>query len=139
MTDEEFLTAYEATTFPYQLWTHRAHVRLGFLFLKRAASFNVALDAIRGAIQAYNAVNREKVRRGYHETLTYAFLSLIAAAMRSAPDATGGDAESFIDANPELLDQTILGRYYSTEVLRDERSRIEFVLPDLQPLPSSDA
>ena len=135
MTDEEFLRAFEATTLPYEQWTHRAHVKVGFLYL-RGRSFSAALNLMRDAIQAYNAVNHEKVRRGYHETVTQAFLRLIAAAEPRDPRFI--DAESFCDANPELLDQSILGRYYSPEVLRTDRSRTEFVRPDLQPLPSEE-
>lgn len=135
MTDEEFLRAFEATTLPYGQWTHRAHVKVGFLYL-RGRSFSAALNVMRDAIQAYNAVNHEKVRRGYHETVTQAFLRLIAAAVGTDPAFPSADA--FCDANPELLDQSILGRHYSPEVLRSERSRTEFVGADLRPLPSDD-
>ena len=61
----------------------------------------------------------------YHETVTIAFLALIAERMG---DAT--DFEGFASVNPDLFDKRILARWYSPERLASDRARRHFLLPD---------
>jgi hypothetical protein len=57
MPDAEFLARFEARTLPFAQWTHRAHVKVAFLYL-RALPFGAALERTRAGIRAYNAANR---------------------------------------------------------------------------------
>ncbi|RCS42195.1 hypothetical protein DTL42_20410 [Bremerella cremea] len=137
MTDEEFLAAFEACTLPPELWTHTAHVRAAFL-LAREGTWVEALQAIRSRIQAYNAATNtpEAIDRGYHETITQAFMRLVYAAnLRTGPHAT---FEAFCLQHPELLEKGALRTYYSRERLMTWEAKRDFFAPDLCPLPLVD-
>ena len=67
MNDKEFLHAFETAVLPRAEWTHEAHVRMGFLTLRRM-SFADALLWVRHHIRCYNAANGNHT--GYHETIT---------------------------------------------------------------------
>ena len=47
VTDEELLSAFEGLTLPLAQWTHRAHVRVAFTYLRRHP-FEEALGRMRG-------------------------------------------------------------------------------------------
>jgi len=102
---------------------HADHVRVGFELLCRhnfpdaLATYSAALKGI--ATRAGNS-------GAYHETITVAFLSLIAEHQAAGQDA---DFESFIADNPELMDQSILKRWYSPERLLSDIARKTFVMP----------
>ena len=65
----------------------------------------------------------------YHETITWAFLLLIAERQARNPAATW---EEFEAANPDLLawKPSILERYYSKELLASDLARRTFLMPD---------
>jgi hypothetical protein len=61
----------------------------------------------------------------YHETITIAFLSLIAERM-----ADDRDFEEFASLNPDLFDKHVLARWYRPERLASDRARHVFILPE---------
>ena len=70
---------------------------------------------------------------GYHETITVAFVRVIAARL-----APGEDFPAFRARNPDLLDRTLaaLLRHYTKELLHSPEARKAFVAPDVQTLPA---
>ena len=76
MTDQEFIAAFERQGVPRDDWTHEAHVRMTWLYARRASSYEATLDKVRSGIRALNAVNHVKSKL-YHETVTIAFASII--------------------------------------------------------------
>ncbi|HXQ14158.1 MAG TPA: hypothetical protein VN814_05995 [Caulobacteraceae bacterium] len=103
---------------------HADHVRMAFEVLARH-SF---LDAAMAVSSALKAMARRAGNPGaYHETITLAFLAVIGERC-----ATGGfrDYEEFAAANPDLLDKTVLARWYGPDKLGGETARRTFVLPD---------
>jgi hypothetical protein len=137
MSDGEFLASFEACTLPFEQWTHRAHVKVAYLYLRRY-SFDEALGRMRAGIKGYNAANKvpEGPSSGYNETTTRAFLHIVAAVM----GAYGGthpveDAEGFCDMHPQLMSKHVLRLFYSPQRRMDPRAKVEFVEPDLAPLP----
>lgn len=60
---------------------------------------------------------------GYHETLTTAWLTLVAARMGAAPVAP--DSEAFCAGNPDLLDPALLRQFYSSERIVTWRAKRE--------------
>ena len=137
MTDEELTIAFETCSLPRELWTHRAHVRVAFVYLRRH-TFDVALDKVRSGIQAYNAHSQvpENQTSGYNETTTHAFLHLIHATMaayeRIYPTPTG---DSFCDRHPQLMTPQVLRLFYSPKQRTHPLAKTQFVEPDLCPLP----
>lgn len=123
-TDQDFLEALEAGTLPPAEFSHRAHVRAGFLYLRRH-DFPSACVAMKATIQAFAA--RLGKSTLYHETLTIAYLALIAERLAEEPQALGFDA--FIERYPELLSLDYFRRYYPAGTLDVPEARATFVLP----------
>ncbi len=74
----------------------------------------------------------ETSARGYFETLTRAWLVLVADARLRSDAATSVE---LFQRCPELLDRSLPARHYSKELLGTVRARSIFVEPDLSPLP----
>jgi hypothetical protein len=101
---------------------HREHVRMGFEMLRRHSFPETALhfsQAIR------TMADRCGKPEAYHETMTVAFLSLIAERMGQTKAF-----ETFASANPDLFDKHVLERWYRPERLRSECARRTFILPE---------
>jgi len=103
---------------------HADHVRVGFELLCRH-TFPDALAAYSRALK--DMTTRAGNPGAYHETITVAFLSLIAEH-----HASGGyaDFEAFISDNPQLSNKSILERWYKKERLLSDVARKTFVMPD---------
>ena len=129
MSDDDFLAAFEACAFARPEWTHEAHVRMAWLFLTRLP-FDAALDRVRRGIQKLNA--KIGSPDGYHETITVAFVRIIASRLRP-----GEGYSAFRDRNPDLIDRTLPAplRHYSKERLWSPEARWGFIEPDVVELP----
>jgi len=84
------------------------------------------------ALVVYTAALKDIARRSgnpdaYHETITVAFLALIAERHAIGKYA---DFEAFVADNPELLNKSILERWYRKDRLLSDIARKTFVLPD---------
>lgn len=144
MTDDEFLAAFEGCAFDRTEWTHAAHVRMAWLYLTRAAPGADVLGAVRAGLQRLNAALRARHPAapgrapdprgldGYHETVTAAFVRVIAARVRP-----GEGFAAFADRNPDLFDRAFpaLLAHYSPERLYAPAARGAFLEPDRAPLP----
>ncbi len=134
MSDDEFLTAFENCTLAFEQWTHRAHVRVAFLYASRF-DLKSATDRMRASVKAYNKATEtpEAIDRGYHETITQAFMRLVFAAnMQTGPHVSSND---FCETHPELLTKYALRSFYSREHIMTMQAKAEFVEPDLCALP----
>jgi hypothetical protein len=103
---------------------HADHVRVGFELLCRH-TFPDALAAYSAALKGI--ATRAGNPGAYHETITVAFLSLIAEHRAAGRYA---DCEAFLKNNPQLLDKSILERWYAPERLLSDIARKTFVMPD---------
>lgn len=132
--DAALLRGFEAASLPRDAWTHRAHLRTAYLHLLRQP-LPEALERFRRFLRALNAAHAapEELRRGYHETLTQAWLRLAAAALRARGPAA--DSGAFCDRHPELLVKGRIEVHYSLERLFSAEAKIAFVEPDRRPLP----
>lgn len=132
MTDEEFLAAFEACTLPPEAWTHRAHVRMAWLYLRRFPLAEARELTGRG-IRRFNATRLAKPL-AYHETITQAYLTLISARLDPAEAF-----ETFCARSGDLLDSQlgVLLRHYRRETLFSDAARDAFVPPDLMAFPNA--
>ena len=106
---------------------HAEHVEVAWQFVCRHG-MPAALAEFTAAIKRFAAA---KGAHGlYHETITWAFLLLIAERQARNPVENW---QSFAAANPDLLvwKPSILERYYSKELLASELARRTFLMPDL--------
>ena len=128
--DQDFLRAFEDLSFPADLFHHREHIQVAWLYLKSA-------DASRAAERMSEGIRRFANHQGatqkYHHTLTLAWMRLVAAALVETPE--GYTFEQFIAAHPQLKDTNLLAKYYSKELMKTAAAREAWAEPDLQPLP----
>ena len=120
-----FLEEFLAGDIPAAEFHHIDHVRAGYELL-RAMDFLDAVSAYGRALKIMTA--RVGKPEKLHHTITIAFLAVIADRMAEAPRA---DFETFLAANPDLMDRALLGRWYELERLKSDAARSRFVLPDL--------
>ena len=135
LSDDELWAAFGAAALHAPAWTHRAHLRVAWLFLRRhpldEAHLLMRIGIIR--LNAFHGLV-ETPARGYHETLTRLWLALIAALMQTADAPSSG---AFVDAHQAALGKDAALRHYSRDRLMSVRARAMFVEPDLSPLPVS--
>jgi hypothetical protein len=135
MTDEQLLDGFRRAAVAPADWTHRAHIRIAWLHLTRLP-FDEALGAVRAGIKALNAANavEDGPTSGYHETVTVAWLRIVASTIRHHP--RGDTSDAFCDGNPHLLSRTVLRLFYSKEQILSPQAKAKFVEPDLTALPA---
>ncbi len=147
--DASLLTAFRDLTLPSAAWTHRAHVRVGALHLVEAASnvgatatstddvVDVAHVLSRVGIIRLNASHAlvETPERGYHETITRAWLVRIRRAI-ATHHAHAPFVSTFhlLERAPELLQSQLLLQHYSRERLLSLQARASWLPPDLAQL-----
>src|SRR5215471_13034234 len=107
------------TAFP-----HREHVRMAFEMLRRHDFAETTLHFSRALRSMAQQAGKPQA---FHQTVTIAFLSLIAERLDGSeyPDFT-----AFECANPDLFEKGMLTRWYRPERLASERARRTFVLPE---------
>ncbi len=99
-------------------------MRVAFEILERHSFLEAA-----GAFSAGLKVLAQRAGRpgAYHETITLAFLSLIAERMSQRSFES---FDSFAAANPDLMEKSALSRWYAPDRLNSDHARKAFVLPD---------
>jgi hypothetical protein len=106
---------------------HREHVRMAFEMLRRH-DFAESVWLYSRALRALAAQAGKP--HAFHQTMTIAFLSLIAERMESDGHT---DFAAFERAHPQLLDRHALVRWYRPEQLASAIARRTFVLPERAP------
>lgn len=136
--DDALLREFEALTLPFTKWSHRTHIRVAYIYLTRLP-FAEAVEKTRRGIQAYNRANNvpEGPDRGYHETITQAWLRIVAATLRHQGPAA--DSRAFCEQQPHLGHRTLLRIFYSKERILSPEAKGSFVAPDIVPLPEGPA
>lgn len=137
MDDQSFLKLFESCELPLEQWTHRAHVKVAWLYLSRL-SFEQALVKMRHGVKAFNARHNipENATSGYNETTTHAFLHLVAATMASYGELVKADtADAFCDGHPQLMTRHALRLFYSPGRRMHPDAKAKFIEPDLAKLP----
>lgn len=149
LSDEEFLRQFEACTYPYVHWTHRAHLRVAYCYVTRFG-LGAAIPKVTAGIRAYNRSQgiEDTPTSGYHETMTVAWLYLVAAMVaeygptgRVYPESEpllGPDAppsQEFLEQQTQLREKKLLRLYYSRARFGSPEAKYAFVEPDIAPLP----
>jgi hypothetical protein len=117
------LTSFITGEIDPKAFPHREHLRFSYEMLARH-TFAETVSLFSGGLRklACKAGKPEL----YHDTMTVAFLSLI-AERRAA--AAYGSFDSFIAANPDLLEKNVLERWYDKSRLQSNLARRNFILP----------
>ena len=131
ISDREFRAAFEAGAFAPADFSHRAHVRLAYVYLAES-DVSMALERMRAALLTFLS-HHDIPASKYHATLTRAWILAVDHFMHRSPVATSAD--DFIDRNPPLLDSKIMLTHYSADLLFSDLARTQFVEPNLDPIP----
>jgi hypothetical protein len=137
VTDAELLQRFQELTLPFDQWTHRAHVKVAYLHLQKYP-YDEALSRISAGIKRYNAHNNvpESETAGYNQTTTTAFLHLVAAVMHAYEKTHPvKNADEFCDVHTQLMSRNVLRFFYSPQRRMHPNAKMQFVEPDLAPLP----
>ena len=131
-----FLLKFESTAWPLAEWHHRQHIKVAYLYLLRFPLETAAVK-IREGIRSYNAAHQvpESLTRGYHETMTQAWLRLVHFTLCEYGPAQTADA--FFEEHPQLAQKQALRFFYSRERMLTAEAKAAFVEPDVTPLPKS--
>ena len=126
MEDEALLQGFETGTLPAAGFHHADHVRVAWIYLCRYP-LPEALARFIASLRRFAAGHG--VPGLYHETITVAFVLIIADRLGEATTLSWTD---FATKNPDLLawKPSVLAKYYSDETLASERARRSFVMPD---------
>ena len=129
--DLQFKTRVESGELPPADFSHRAHVRLAWVYL-------AGNDAEPAHAQMRATLLRFLERHGidpakYHETITRAWILAVRHFLARTPDCA--TAAEFLERNPALLDSKIMLTHYSKDLLFSPAARREFVEPDRDPIP----
>lgn len=132
--DAALVAAFERTAIPRESWTHEAHVRLARALIL-AGGADRAIERLRAGlprlVRSFGV--EETPESGYHETVTIAWVRIVATTM--AVHGAGETFEAFAAANPHLLVKSLLREHYSRARILMPEARARFVAPDLAPLP----
>jgi hypothetical protein len=136
MDDETFLKSFEDRTLPFDQWHHRAHIKVAYLYLRQHC-LETAIKQVRAGIKALNVAHQvpEAPDRGYHETMTQAWVRLVHLTL--CEYGPGETADAFFEQHPQLSQKKVLRFFYSRERFMSPQAKVEFLEPDLAPLPKS--
>lgn len=117
------LADFEAGRVDPAQFPHREHLRVSYELLERHPFPEALLHLARGLRRLAAKAGQPEV---YHETITAAFLALIAERRLRGQYA---DWEDFAARNPDLFRKELLAEFYEPVVLKSSVARQTFVLP----------
>ena len=136
---EEFAGRFLAGTIPFEEWTHQAHLAVGAWHVSRYG-VEEALPHLRVGIQCLNEKHGtpNSLTRGYHETITCAYVKLLAEFLESCPPRMPLQEQVVRLLEGPVADKNLLLKFYSRETLMSARAKSEWVEPDIEPLRIAD-
>ena len=127
LTDKEFVTQFRSCQLDPELFTHEAHLRLAWIYLK-TYGIDHSVEELPKQFKAFVAYAGATDK--YNETVTVAALKVVNHFMASSSEDNFLD---FIANNPRLMTDfmQLLTSHYSIDIFNSERARKEYVEPDL--------
>lgn len=111
--------------------SHREHVMIAWHYARTRPALQALAELARGIQELAVALGKEGL---YHETLTWAWFSLI----RERMERIGVDAswEEFSAASDDILSGRAIHEIYEKSTLDSELARRVFLMPDRAPIPA---
>jgi hypothetical protein len=131
----DLVAAFRSCTLPHEEWTHDAHLRVGAWHVHEHGADD-ALTMLRSGIRRLNDHHGtpNSPTSGYHETITIAYVRLIAAFLSSFDEKVPLERRVEVLVAGPLAERSVLLGFWSRELLMSARARAEWVPPDLAPL-----
>ena len=114
---------FEAKAIDPRDFKHIDHVGVAWVMLQKY-DFLTACDVYSRTIHALASSVGAETK--FNVTITFAFLSIMAERLA---ENVGKDFEEFLTQNRDLLDRSLLEKWYSKEDLMSERARKRFLMP----------
>ena len=118
-----------------QDWTHSTHIAVGAWHVHQHGP-EEALKRLRHGIRALNQAHGtpNTEGRGYHETITVAYVRLLDEALKSLHAVNSFHTQVQVILNSSLCENRFLLRFWSHDLLMSAQARAEWVPPDISPL-----
>ena len=131
---QDLVSRFSNATLRASEWTHAAHLVTG-LWHARSLSEADALNRMREGILRLNAAHGtpNTDTRGYHETITRAYLVLLTGFARAKPELALAPLAQALLAS-DLAERDALFSYYSRDLLMSVAARRGWVEPDIASL-----
>ncbi|KAI9301611.1 flavin reductase like domain-containing protein [Cunninghamella echinulata] len=131
--EEVFMKAYEDFTLDTRQWMHRAHIRMAWNYIREQdGDMEKATPLIKNQLQLHFNKNEQFK---YHETITRFYIYLIHLAIKCNQSKDQDDFFDFMKRFPILTNPKSIDQFYSSQLLKSDKARNNFILPDLKPLP----
>jgi hypothetical protein len=132
---ENIARQFLAGTIPFEEWTHQAHLAVGTWHVNRYGD-EEGLARLRVGIQNLNEKHGtpNSLTRGYHETITRAYVQLLVEYLESCPPGMSLQERVECLLKSPLADKNLLFKFYSRETLMSAHAKSEWVEPDKAPL-----
>jgi hypothetical protein len=128
--EDGFVAAVEECRYAIAEFRHADHIRLAWIYVRRYGA-GKAEKRIAETIRRFAISHGHEAK--YHETLTRAWLRLVATAEHLTPTVTAFD--DLLASHGWLLDRSALSAFYSDMRLSSEAARHRWADPDRRPLP----
>lgn len=129
LNDKEFEISFASTSFPPEVFSHEAHLRLAWIHIR-----NYGLDqAIKNINkQLFDFVNMLGAADKYNQTVTTAAVRAVYHFMLKS---NANSFQEFILEEPRLKNQfkDLLFSHYKTDIFKSEKAKIEYLEPELLP------
>ena len=132
LTEQELRARFEDLTLDPDALSHVEHVRLAWTYLRDHPLLDVLTIFPRNLKRYASSIGASSI---YNETVTWAFLMVIAERMSDSAETW----DVFARHNQDLLSPKFLERYYDAETLASERAKRIFVFPRASRPPQVDA
>jgi hypothetical protein len=129
--DLDFKDSFETGKVSPSDFHHLEHLKLVYVYLCES-DVQTANDRMRVSLTKFLKDNDMPASK-YHETLTMSWVLAVKHFMVKAGAPASFD--EFIAVNERLLDTNIMLTHYERETLFSEQARLEFVQPDVEPIP----
>ena len=135
---DDLASRFATCTLPKPEWTHAAHLAVGLWHVNRYGA-DAALERLRDGIRRLNESHGtiNSSTGGYHETVTRAYVQLLAAFTAQHPGVPVAEQLRRLLAGP-LADRAALLSFYSRGCLESAAARLGWLEPDVAPLALSE-
>lgn len=132
---DDLAARFSACELPKVEWTHHAHLAVGAWHVDRYGR-DEALARLRTGIRRLNDSHQtlNTATSGYHETITRAYVELLAQFLESCPPTEPLNARVLRLLGSPLADPKVLLRFYSPDRLMSVAARAAWLEPDVTPL-----
>jgi dihydrodipicolinate synthase/N-acetylneuraminate lyase len=128
---DELAARFDRQAIPASEWNHRCHLLVGAWHVFRLGP-DLALQRMRAGIRRLNQAHGtpETETRGYHETITRAYVELLAIFLGGFPAETPFEARAAALLVSPLAAPDVLLRFYNRQRLLSPAARAAWVEPD---------